>query len=404
MNDETSKTSLNEQICAAFRELFGREATVVVRAPGRVNFLGAHVDFHEGWVLPATIDQAVWLAAAPTNDNLVTVHALNFQENGRFQLPMLNLHASSVSGDWINYPVGVAWALQEAGHQPIGMDVVVASDLPIGAGLSSSAALEMAFVLAWEALSDFELNGLARAKIGQHVETAYLDVGSGIMDQFASLHGRANEMILLDCRTLSHQMIPVPQTISGHKTAVLIAHSGIQRKLAAGAYKKRVESSHEATATLKKQLPHIQTLRDVSLDELEMVSHRLPKRQRRQALHVVGECARVQAGAAALLAGNLTAFGRLVRQSHISSRDNYGSSIPELDTLAAAAWSVDGCFGARFGGGGDGGVVQVLADETAVIPIQQAMNNAFEAEFGRTPPMFATMIADGARVNFVTDL
>lgn len=385
--------TLQEQIAVAFKELVGRSPTIIIRAPGRINLLGAHIDYCAGWVLPGAIEQAIWLAAAPSANNLVSITALNLQESGRFQLPYLNVQASSVTGHWINYPVGVAWALQEAGHTPVGMDVVVAGDLPMEAGLSSSAALEMAFVQAWEVLSGFALDGLARAQIGHKTENDYLGLQSGIMDQFAAVHGKADHLILLDCRSMAHEWVPLPPGL-----VVLIAESGVRRKLTNSAYNSRQEECARATAVLQTHLPHIKTLRDVSMDELELYSHHLPEPLRRRALHVVGECERVPAGAAALKRGDLTQFARLVRQSHISSRDNFETSTPELDTLAAAAWPVPGCYGARFAGGGGGGVMQVLAEETAVPAIRQAMSDAFAGEYDRIPPMFVTGIGDGVAV------
>ena len=378
-----------------FYQLFGRETAVVVRAPGRISLLGAHIDYSEGFVLPAAIEQAVWLAAAPRDDQIVTIQAVNFEEQGQFRLPSLDVQASSVVGPWLNYPMGIAWALQESGHTLSGMDVLLISDLPMESGLSSSAAVEMAFVLAWEALSGFSLTGLEKAKIGQKAENAYLGVGSGIQDQFASVHGQANHFVYLDCRSLEHEIVGLPAL---PETAVILADSGVRRRLASTSYNDRPSECQEAVTILKTHLPHISTLRDVMVDDLELYGHHLPEVLRRRALHVVGECARVQAGVSALKQGDLAAFGRLIRQSQISSRDNYESSIPELDSLAAAAWQVPGCIGARFGGGGYGGVMQILAEKTAVSQIQTALSELFEQEYGRVPPMLVSSISDGAAV------
>lgn len=382
-----------DELKSAFQERFGRETAVISRAPGRISLLGAHVDYSEGLVLPATIEQAVWLAAAPRRDGRVVIEAVNFEERGEFRLPSLDVQASSVVSTWLNYPLGVAWALQEAGHTLSGMDVLLISDLPIESGLSSSAAVEMAFVLAWEAVSGLELNGLERAQIGQKTENEYLGVGSGIQDQFACVHGRSNQFVYLDCRTLEHELVPLS---AGVETAVILADSGVRRRLASSNYNSRPEECREAGALLQTLLPHIQTLRDVSMDELELYGHELPEHLRRRALHVVGEIERVRQGVAALKQGDLQTFGRLIRHSQISSRDNYESSIPELDLLAATAWRTPGCIGARFGGGGYGGVMQVLVEKTAVPQIQSALAEAFEAEYGRVPPMLVTGIGEGA--------
>jgi galactokinase len=251
----------------------------------------------------------------------------------------------------------------------------------------------MAFVLAWEALSGFQLDDLVRARLGQQVENKYLGVGSGIMDQFASLRGRADHLILLDCRSLEGELIPLPPG-----TAVLVADSGVRRALTQINYNSRPAECREATAILRQYLPDISTLRDVTPEALARHAHHLPDVLRRRARHVVGECARVLAGAAALRQGDLAMFGRLMRQSQISSGVNYENSIPELDLLAATAWQTPGCYGARFSGAGFGGCMQILAERPAVPAIQQALAEAFEKEFDRAPPMFTCTIADGASV------
>ncbi|MCP4421137.1 MAG: galactokinase [Chloroflexi bacterium] len=384
--------SLLEQVQHIFQELVGRETAVIIRAPGRVNLLGSHLDYNEGWVLPGAIEPSVWLAAAPTTDNRVTVHALNFGETAAFQLPHLELFASSVGGNWINYPMGVAWALQKASQSLVGMDVVLVSDLPLGSGLSSSAAVEMAFLLAWEALAGFQLDDLSRAKIGQKTENEYIGVNSGVMDQFACVASRANSLFLLDCRTMSYEYLQLPSNL-----AVVLIDSGVRRQLATSNYNDRPAECREATAVMQQHLPHIQTLRDVSLDELELFGHHLPQNLRRRVVHVVGECARVQAGAEALRVGDVVTFGRLMRQSQISSRDNYENSTPELNLLAATAWATPGCFGARFGGGGHGGFMQILVEETAVPNLIETVNEAFAGEYGRVPTHIITKLINGAK-------
>ncbi len=380
-------------VVQTFEAVYGRSPTLFVRAPGRVNLLGAHVDYQEGWVLPTAVNRYIWLAAAPSHNNRVSIYSVSFQQQATFLLPYLNLQSLISTLDWINYPIGVAWALQEAGYELAGMDVAFGGDIPIGTGLSSSAAVEMAFVLAWEQVSGFQLEPMARAKIGQRTENDYLGVGSGIMDQTACLLSRADHVLLLDCRTLGHELIPLPP-----ETAVLIADSGIRRKLTQINYNNRPAECREAVTLLRQQLPDIRTLRDVTPEMFELVGHHLPEPLRRRARHVVEECQRVQEGAAALRRGDVAVLGRLMRQSHISSRDHYEVSLPELDTLAAAAWGVPGCYGARFGGAGMGGCMQVLAAESAVPTIQQTMQETFQAKFGRIPPMFVCQTTDGASV------
>lgn len=379
---------LLDELNTHFYRLFGRETAVIARAPGQINLLGAHLQDSEGVALSATIDLAVWVAAAPTDNNLVTIHALNFEEKGQFQLPSLDVHASSVVGTWLNYPVAVAWALQSAGHTLTGMDVLLISDLPMGVGLGSSSAVAMAFVLVWEALSDFSLSPLEKALIGQRAENDYLGANSRVAEPYISLLGESNHIVSLDYRTLAHSLLPLP---ADGETAVILADSGVRRPI----NHHLAQECQSATVILQAYLPHIKTLRDVSLDDLELYGHHLPVPLYRRALHVVGECARVQTGILALNAGNLASFGRLIRQSHISSRDHYGSSLPELDSLAASAWAVSGCIGARFAGN-SGGVVQVLVEKTAVSATKAAMLAAFKKEYGRVPHLLETAVGAGA--------
>ena len=389
----TTQETLLEQVRHIFRELVGGEPTVTVRAPGRVNLLGSHLDYNEGWALPGAIEPSIWLAAAPTTDNKVTIHALNFGETAAFQLPHLELSASSVGGNWINYPMGVAWALQKAGYSLLGMDVVLVGNLPAGAGISSSAAVEMAFLLAWEMLAGFQLDDLSRAKIGQKTENEFVGVGSGVMDQFACVASRDNQLLFLDCRHFTHELLSLPPDI-----AVVLVDSGVRRQLAGSNYNDRPSECREATAVLQQYLPHIKTLRDVSLDNLEILGHHLLPNLRRRATHVVGECDRVQVGAEALRQGDVVTFGHLMRQSQVSSRDNYENSIPELNLLAATAWATPGCLGGRFGGGGFGGFMQILVRETAVSHLIETINDTFMAEYGRIPASIVTKLVDGAKI------
>lgn len=389
---------MKETIIQSFQDLYGRPPTIVVKAPGRVNLLGAHVDYNEGWVLPAAIEQAIWLAAAPLEDGVVRVASLDFGHEGAATLAELADDSARPSGsdrqlDWLNYPAGVAWAMQKAGHKLTGMQALFSGDIPIGAGVSSSAAVEMAFVLAWETLSGLKLDGRQRARLGRQVENDYLGLKSGIMDQFASLHGAPGHLIMLDCRTLNYDLVPLPPD-----AAILVADSGVRRELAGSDYNSRQDECRQALKILKQYLPNIHTLRDVDTEEFELYAHRLPLALRRRARHVVEECARVLNGVEALRQGNVGYFGRLIRESHISSRDLYEVSILELDILAASAWQVPGCYGARLVGGGFGGCVAALVKEPAAGEVAQSMEQTFEKEFGRKPPIFLCRASGGAAV------
>ena len=394
----------------AFTARYGRRPEVVVRAPGRVILLGAHIDYSEGPVITAAIDRAVWLAAASAAGRTAVrpyemrIQALDLGETATFDLthlpPPLE-RRSAGKATWIDYPAGVAWALFEAGRHPPAMDVSFGGDLPIGAGVSSSAAVEMAFLLAWEALcpaEGFGLDGAARARLGMRAENGYLGVQSGIMDQFSSLHGAAGQLILLDCRSLDFEHLPLSAS-----TRVLVADSGVRRRLADFEredrnYNDRRQECTRAVEILRKGLPEIRTLRDVGEDDFALHSHRLPMTLRRRARHAIEEGRRVSQGAVALRDGDLDTFGRLMRQSHLSSRDLYEVSIPEIDLLAASAWATPGCYGARLLGGGFGGCVVVLAEARAADAVRRAMTQAFEDAFDRTPEVFACTAAGGASI------
>lgn len=380
-----SEPSQYEQVQHIFRELVGGETAVTVRAPGVVQLLGGELAASDSSLLGGTIEPAVWLAAAPTADHRVTIHALNRGETAAFQLPHLELFASSVGGNWINYPMGAAWALQKAGQPLVGLDVVLVSDLPQGVGLGSSAAVVLAFVRAWEALAGFALDPLTLAHLAHKTETEYVGVLADLTTPFIAAASRANQLTLLDGRTFTHQLLPVPPNVS-----LLLVDSG-ERELTA-VLRERDRECGAATAVLRQHLPHIQTLRDVSPDELELLGHHLPDTLRRRAAHVVGECARVQEAATALRTGDVAVLGRLLRQSHLSLRDNYEASNPTLDLLAAAAWTAPGCLGARLG---SNGFLQVLVEDESVTQVIAALNEVFVGKYGRTPPSLVTKFTNG---------
>jgi galactokinase len=383
----TNQPSKQEQVQQIFRELVGRDPSVVVRAPGVVRLLGRELEPSEGWTLAGAIEPGVWLAAAPTTDNRVTVRALNLGETAAFQLPHLELFASSVGGSWINYPMGAAWALQKVGKKLVGLEVALVSDLPQGVGFGSSTAVTLAFIRTWEAVVGFELDSLSRAHLAQKTEKEYVGAQAGLMTPFVSAASRANQLVFVDGRTFTQERIPLPSDVS-----LVLVDSGERGQTAV--LRKSARECGEATAVLQQHLPHIKTLRDVSPNELELLGHHLPETLRRRAVHIVGECARVQAAASALRAGDLTALGRLLRQSHLSLRDNYEASAPALDLLAATAWATPGCIGARLSGGG---FLQVLVEDEAAPQLIEKLNEAFVAAYGRTPPSLVTQFTDGTK-------
>jgi galactokinase len=379
-----------KRVRETFEARFGEAPALVVRAPGRASLLGAHVDYSEGPILATALDRAVWLAASPREDDRLRAVALDLGEEAATGLATGN----DQGFPWLRYPLAAAWALREGGHRAGGLNAVYGGNLPRGAGVSSSAAVAVALLLAWRHFGPLDIGRADLACLVQEGENGFLGVRSGVMDPFTSLHGAAGQAVYLDCRDLSFRHLPLPPD-----THILLADSGVRRRLgdATGAgFNDRREACQRAVEILRKTLPGIRSLRDVSEEAYALHSHHLPMELRRRARHGVEEMARVRAGAAALEAGDLATFGALMRQSHLSSRDLYEVSLPELDWLAATAWATPGCWGARLSGGGFGGCVTVLVQGPAVAAVTQALQESFREAFGRTPAIHHCQTAEGA--------
>ncbi|MDE2689573.1 MAG: galactokinase [Acidobacteriota bacterium] len=380
----------------AFRDRFGAEPDVIARAPGRANLLGAHVDYSEGWVLPAAIDRAVWVAARRARGKETRLAALDLAEKTAFDAvePAPPVSERGGQASWVDYPQGLAWALGRRGIEVPPIEAVFGGDLPIGAGVSSSAAVEMAFLVAWEQLAGFELDGIERAGIGRQVENEYVGVQSGIMDQFASVQGREGHALLLDCRSLQHELIPTPEDL-----VFLVADTGVRRALASGTgFNDRKSECFRAADLLRPHLPELSTLRDLEPADLDRLRHMLEPPLDRRARHVVTECRRVLDGAEALRQGDLRALGDLMAQSHGSSRNDYDVSIEELDVLQEAAAGAEGCYGARLTGAGFGGCVTAITSEAAAGHVRERTAAAFERRFGRRPEIHTCRVGAGAGV------
>ncbi|MFQ5351417.1 MAG: galactokinase, partial [Thermoanaerobaculia bacterium] len=340
------------------------------------------------------IDRAVCVAAGRRDDRRLDLSAADLGESAMLDLdrlpPPVPRRSPPESG-WSDYAAGAAWALAGEGIEPPGLDVLIAGDLPMASGLSSSAALESALLLTWDRLAELALAPAELARLGHRVEADYLGLGSGIMDQFAILHARQGSAVFLDCRTLEHESIPLPR-----RARFVVADSGVRRRLVGSAFNSRRRQCRQAVELLRPALPGITTLRDVTPAELEVYAEVLPPPLDLRARHVVGECDRTRRAAVALRAGDLEQVGRLMRRSHESSRDLYQVSLPELDELAAAAWRTRGCLGARFSGAGFGGCVAALVEEGAEREVAAAMAESFEQAYERLPELFTTGAVAGA--------
>lgn len=383
-------------VTQTFRQRFGKDPAFLAIAPGRVNILGEHVDYNDGFVMPAAIDRATYLAFAPADDHAErsTLVAADFQKEVSFTLESIatktNADGAALT-EWACYPAGVAWALTEANLTAPAMQAVFASDVPRGSGLSSSASVEMAFALAWQTLSDWKLLPMQRALLGQKAENQYVGVNCGIMDQFASACGVSDRLLLLDCRSLEWQTLPVPEDV-----AIVIADTSVRRKLTDGAYNQRRQACEDAVKILSAHLPNVRALRDVSLDDFNRLSNQLPGLVEKRARHVVEEIDRSNRAIPLLEQGNIREFGKIMNECHASLRDHYEVSIPELNTMAEIAQSLPGCFGARLTGAGFGGCTVNLVEKAAAEAFAANLARQYQQKTGLKPEIYICKASDGA--------
>ncbi len=382
-----SEHKLQKKVTDAFQARFQQPPAMVVRAPGRVNLIGEHTDYNDGFVLPVAVDRAAWLAVAPREDEWATVRALDMR-NDEKTFPVDRTPSSG--GGWADYPQGVVWAMLEQGLAPIGINGVLTSDVPVGAGMSSSAAVEVAFAYAWDQLGEFGMKLSDLALLCQKAENQYVGVNCGIMDQMISACGRAGHAMMLDTRTMERAYFPMPQGI-----AVVVADSMVRRQLTGSEYNVRRAQCEQAVSLLKEHFPNITALRDVTPEQLDQHKSDLPEVVHRRARHVVTENNRVLEVARDLYEGRMDHVGQLLLEGHRSLRDDYEVSIAELDTLVEAAAEVEGCYGARLTGAGFGGCIIALADEGAVPDVQAHLNEVYEAVYDKLPTVYVTLPDNG---------
>jgi galactokinase len=338
----------------------------------------------------------VYIAAAPSGDDTVSLHAIDLERQAAFRLDGLSaktgLDGAPLPG-WAIYPAGVAWALQEAGLATPGMRAAYTSDVPIGSGLSSSAAVEVGFAVTWGALAGWQIDRLRLAQITQRGENAYVGVNSGLMDEFASACGVAGHALYFDTRSLEWQPAPIPEGV-----ALVIADSGVRRSLTHSGYNQRRAACEAAVAALKAHLPEIRSLRDVSPTEFAAYSVYLPEIPRKRAEHVVKEIARVQSALSALLRSDLRALGALLYAGHASLRDLYEVSTPELDALVELARPLPGCIGARLTGAGFGGCTLNLVSMEHAPAFIDALHDGYTQKTGRQAQVYLCVASQGAEV------
>ncbi len=379
--------NLLEEVQHAFEARFQAQPDVVVRAPGRVNLIGEHTDYNDGFVLPVAVDRAAWVAARAIDDPWATIRAVDMR-NEEAIFTVASVPASV--GGWADYPKALVWAFLERGLHPVGLEAVLTSNVPVGAGMSSSAALELAFAEAWAALSGFEIEPRELAVLCQQAENEYVGVNCGIMDQMISACGKAGHALMMDTRDLKHRYVPIPEGL-----ALVVADSQVRRSLSNSAYNARRGECEQAVSLLKQHKPDIASLRDVTFQDLQRYGKHLPETLLRRARHVVTENQRVLHVAKALYKKNLDEVGVLLVDGHRSLRDDYEVSLPQLDVLVEAAIEVEGCYGARLTGAGFGGCVIALVAEDATDDVIAHICEVYDDRFGNRPPVYVTHPADG---------
>ncbi len=372
-----------------FRARFGTTAAFHVQAPGRVNLIGEHTDYNEGFVLPAAIDRYIRLAVRPTSESALRFYAIHFDEE--ITLSADHPDRGRVPA-WGRYIQGIAVALREAGVRLRGATGAVGGNLPIGAGLSSSAAVEVAAAVALLHAGEAARPLREIALLAQRAEAEFVGVRCGVMDQLTVALARPGHALFLDCRTLATEHVALPPPV-----VLVVCDTGVRRSLISSAYNERRDECARAVEHLRRLRPNITALRDLAPDDLPLIEC-LPEPLRRRTRHVVTEDARVLDAVAALRRGDLDTVGTLLRASHASLRDDYEVSIPALEAMVSAAEGAPGCVGARLTGAGFGGAVLALVDRTAVDAFVDTTSSAYQRASGMPGTLIVCEAASGAEV------
>jgi len=394
------------ELVTQFKTAYGSVPTFVARAPGRVNLIGEHTDYNDGFVLPMAIDRDVTIVGTPRADHTVRLHSANFNDDSAFSLEGIE---KVTRNTWSNYSRGVADVLQKDGHRLTGFDGVMFGDVPIGSGLSSSAATEMATIMAFEAAGRSAgqtpggaqgsavkntapgLDGVTAAKTAQKAENQFVGVNCGIMDQFISSLGKRGQALFIDCRSLAYELVPLPSGVT-----VLIVDTNAPRSLAASAYNERRAQCEQAA-----QAFGVKALRDVSVALFEQRKSELPALVAQRAAHVIYENQRVLDAVQALRSGDVVKLGALMNQSHDSLRDLYAVSSKELDTVVDIARAHNGVLGARMTGAGFGGCAIALVRDPHAPALARVMMREYPARTGRESKVYTCVASDGANWSLV---
>jgi len=380
--------SPHEIVRTTFNERYGTNPSVIVRAPGRVNLIGEHTDYNDGFVMPMAIEYAVWIALRPRQDRKVSVHALDFDSTIEFDLDNFSKEATSPA----EYIKGMAWALMGADYPLNGWEGVMKGDIPIGAGLSSSAALELAIARAFVEVSDFEWNPTQIALLAQKAENEWVGVKCGIMDQMISANGKANHALLIDCRSLEIRLAPLPPN-----TRIVVMDTMTRRELVDSLYNERREQCETAARLLG-----VTALRDISTADLKANAKKLDPTTLKRATHIVSENERTLEALDAMMLGDAKRLGNLMYKSHMSLRDYFEVTkmphrpIDALDIMVQCARKHTGCYGARMTGAGFGGCAVALVDSDAVDDFCQSVASAYTEQTHIVPQIYVCSAVNGA--------
>ncbi len=370
-----------------FRNRYGYRPEVF-SAPGRVNLIGEHTDYNDGYVLPCAIDKRTYVGCISRDDGMINVHSRTIDKSAAF-----TPGDSKREKGWSLYVRGMAEVMLRRGHRVKGADLLIDSDIPFGAGLSSSAALEISVGLALASIGGKTIDMVDLAFTGQEVEHNYLGVRSGIMDQFTSALGKAGNALFIDCRSLAFQHVPLDLS----QVTLVVCGSKVEHELAASEYNTRREECEKGVELLRAEFPTVRALRDVSEDEFSRVENKLPEVIRRRCRHVITENVRTRRSKDARMDGDMKHFGELMYQSHRSLKEDYEVSCDELDMLVESAAEIDGVLGARMTGGGFGGCTVNLVRSDRVADFTTIVSKRFEEAFGRETEIFTAVPSDGAR-------
>ncbi|MEC1258934.1 galactokinase [Bacillus swezeyi] len=377
-----------------FRSIFNTAKTPrIFFAPGRINLIGEHTDYNGGHVFPASISYGTYALGVKRDDQIIRFYSMNFPEMGVIECSLSDL-AFAQSHSWVNYPKGMFHFMKEAGHQIVhGADILFYGNIPHGAGLSSSASIELATGVLLKGLFDLEMESIPMIKLGQKVENEYIGVNSGIMDQFAIGMGKEDHAILLHCKTLEYKYAPF--VLKDH--VMIIINTNKQRTLAGSKYNERRAQCEEALSDLQREIS-LRCLGDLTIEAFEANKHLIQyELNQKRAKHVVYENARTLEAREKLQQGDLAGFGKLMNESHLSLRDDYEVTGLELDTIVQTAWEQDGVLGARMTGAGFGGCAIAIVEKESADDVKKNVSAVYRKTVGYEATFYTAAIGDGAK-------